>query len=122
MKRSPMPRRAKPMKRTRIRPKGDPKKARDRWLLSYGSNERVAWMKARPCLCCGATPSDCHHIEAAGMGMKARYDKTVPLCRGHHDEYHRVGRRTFAEHYRLDLPKAAARMERLWQEHSEAQA
>jgi hypothetical protein len=48
----------------------------------------------QPCLVCGRTPSDPHHIKFAeqrAMGRKVSDRFTVPLCRLHHRELHRRG-------------------------------
>jgi hypothetical protein len=63
-----------------------PVRERDRNHLRY--------VASRPCLCCGRTPSDAHHIkyaEARAMGRKVSDKFTVPLCRLHHRELHRRG-------------------------------
>jgi hypothetical protein len=47
-----------------------------------------------PCLVCGRTPSDAHHIKFAeqrAMGRKVSDRFTVPVCRLHHRELHRQG-------------------------------
>ena len=50
--------------------------------------------------------SDPHHIPTRGAGG---IDKdTVPLCRAHHDEWHRTGEHTFAAKYDVDLRAVAA--------------
>lgn len=48
----------------------------------------------QPCLVCGRSPSDPHHIKFAeqrAMGRKVSDRFTVPLCRLHHRELHRRG-------------------------------
>jgi hypothetical protein len=49
---------------------------------------------AQPCLVCGRTPSDPHHIKFAeqrAMGRRVSDRFTVPICRLHHRELHRRG-------------------------------
>jgi len=49
---------------------------------------------SQPCLICGRTPSDPHHIkfaERVAMGRKVSDRFTVPICRLHHRELHRRG-------------------------------
>ena len=66
------------------RPK--PRRLRDR--------EHVRFVAKQPCLICGRTPSDPHHLRFAqqqALGRKVSDEFTVPLCRGHHREVHRCG-------------------------------
>jgi len=54
----------------------------------------LRFVAAQPCLVCGRTPSDPHHIKFAGqqaMGRKVSDRFTVPICRLHHRELHRRG-------------------------------
>jgi hypothetical protein len=47
-----------------------------------------------PCLVCGRTPADPHHLRYAqprALGRKVSDEFTVPVCRLHHGELHRVG-------------------------------
>jgi hypothetical protein len=53
----------------------------------------LKFVAAQPCLVCGRTPSDPHHVKFAeqrALGRKvSRF--TVPICRLHHRELHRRG-------------------------------
>jgi hypothetical protein len=54
--------------------------------------EHLKFVRAQPCLICGRTPSDSHHIRFAqqrALGRKVSDEFTVPLCRLHHRELHR---------------------------------
>jgi hypothetical protein len=54
----------------------------------------LKFVAAQPCLVCGRTPSDPHHIKFAeqrAMGRKVSDRFTVPICRLHHRELHRRG-------------------------------
>ena len=65
---------------------GKPVRERDR--------EHLKFVASQPCLVCGRTPSDAHHIkfaEARAMGRKVSDRFTVPICRLHHRELHRRG-------------------------------
>jgi hypothetical protein len=54
----------------------------------------VAW---QPCVVCGRTPSEAHHIRFAqprALGRKVSDEYTVPVCRLHHRELHGYGDET----------------------------
>jgi hypothetical protein len=77
--------------------------------------EHLKFVAAQPCLVCGRTPSDPHHIKFAeqrAMGRKVSDRFTVPICRLHHRELHRRGsERAWWESQGIDpLPVAA----KLW--------
>ena len=64
----------------------EPRRVRDK--------DHVKFVAKQPCLICGRTPSDAHHLRFAqnrALGRKASDEFTVPLCRGHHREVHRSG-------------------------------
>ena len=64
----------------------EPRRVRDR--------DHVRFVAKQPCLICGRTPSDPHHLRFAqrrALGRKVSDEFTVPLCRGHHRELHRCG-------------------------------
>lgn len=51
-------------------------------------------MAMQPCLVCGRTPADPHHLRFAlprAMSRKVSDEFTVPLCRLHHRELHTHG-------------------------------
>jgi len=65
---------------------GKPVRERDR--------DHLRFVAAQPCLVCGRTPSDAHHIKFAeqrAMGRKVSDRFSVPICRLHHRELHRRG-------------------------------
>jgi hypothetical protein len=75
----------------------------------------LRFVASQPCLVCGRSPSDPHHIKFAeqpAMGRKVSDRFTVPLCRLHHRELHRRGNeRAWWQIHTIDpLPVAA----RLW--------
>ena len=90
------------------------------WLRAYGSEERVGWVKAQPCVTDNPSWSRCvgevenAHIETGGTGRKADAAKVVPLCRRHHRCLHEQGRETFETLQDVDLEILAARTERRW--------
>jgi hypothetical protein len=61
---------------------------------------------AQPCLVCGRTPSDAHHLKFAeqrAIGRKVSDKFTVPICRLHHRELHRHGNeRAWWQQYGID--------------------
>jgi hypothetical protein len=81
-----------------------PVRERDRGHLRF--------VASQPCLICGRTPSDPHHIKFAEQGAMARKvsDKfTVPICRLHHRELHRRGNeRVWWQNQGVDPLAAAA--------------
>jgi hypothetical protein len=93
----PKPHKSKPAqpKKRRSQPKGidkstlllaEPRRVRDR--------EHVRYVAKQPCLICGRSPSDPHHLrftQSRALGRKVSDEFTVPLCRGHHREVHRCG-------------------------------
>ena len=95
----------------------------DKSALSFGEPRRVRdkahlrHVAAQPCLLCGASPADAHHIRFAqprAFGAKVSDEFTVPLCRNHHRELHHNGNEiTWWHDMGLDpLPVAA----KLWDE------
>jgi hypothetical protein len=64
----------------------EPRRIRDR--------DHVRYVASQPCLVCGRSPSDAHHLRFAqsrALGRKVSDEFVVPLCRGHHREVHRHG-------------------------------
>jgi hypothetical protein len=64
----------------------EPRRIRDK--------EHLKFVAKQPCLRCGRSPSDPHHLRFAqsrALGRKVSDEFTVPLCRGHHREVHRCG-------------------------------
>ncbi|WP_426614831.1 ERF family protein [Bradyrhizobium sp. McL0616] len=54
----------------------------------------LRFVAQQPCLVCGRTPCDAHHVkfaQASAMGRKVSDKYTVPVCRLHHRELHRRG-------------------------------
>jgi hypothetical protein len=52
------------------------------------------FVSSQPCLVCGRTPADAHHLRFAqprALGRKVSDEFTVPVCRVHHRELHRHG-------------------------------
>jgi hypothetical protein len=56
--------------------------------------EHRRFVSTQPCLVCGRSPADAHHLRFAqprALGRKVSDEFTVPLCRVHHRELHRHG-------------------------------
>ena len=56
-------------------------------------NHRI-FVSTQPCVVCGRTPADPHHLRFAqprALGRKVSDEFTIPLCRLHHNELHRYG-------------------------------
>jgi ERF superfamily len=67
----------------------EPRRHRDKLHLRF--------VALQPCLLCGRTPSDAHHLRFAqprALGRKTSDEFTVPLCRTHHRQNHEVGNET----------------------------
>jgi hypothetical protein len=65
---------------------GEPRRYRDRAHLRFVS--------AQPCVLCGRSPSDAHHLRFAqprALGRRVSDEFTVPLCRSDHRALHRCG-------------------------------
>jgi hypothetical protein len=56
--------------------------------------EHRKFVSRQPCLVCGRTPSDPHHlrfVQPYALGRRVSDEFTVPLCRVHHRDLHREG-------------------------------
>src|SRR5262249_43697876 len=61
----------------------------------YRNKEHLPYVARQACLICGRQPSDPHHLrytQPRALGRKASDEFTVPLCRVHHREVHRVAK------------------------------
>jgi hypothetical protein len=101
-----------------VTPLSKPVRMRDRNHLRFVSTQ--------PCLACGRTPSDAHHLrfaEQRALGRKVSDEFTVPLCRLHHRELHRRGDELgWWQHLKLDPLDAAHRLWRVTHRALEAQS
>jgi hypothetical protein len=83
-----------------------PVRERDRNYLRF--------VASQPCLVCGRSPSDSHHIKFAeqlAIGRKVSDRFSVPLCRLHHRELHRRGNeRAWWQIHAIDPLAVAARL------------
>lgn len=79
----------------------------------WRSPQYRAWIASKSCAVCGKTPAgNAHHAKTGGMGTKCDDKFCVPLCGpfGHHDEIHRIGKKTFEAKYHKDLLALAERL------------
>jgi hypothetical protein len=72
----------------------------DKSMLTFGELRRnrdkthLRFVALQPCLLCGRSPSDPHHLrftQRRAMGRKTSDEFVVPLCRAHHSQNHQVG-------------------------------
>lgn len=86
-------------------------------LRRLRSPQHLAHVRSQPCLICGRSPADAHHvryIQPRAMAKKVSDEFTVPLCRRHHDLLHRdPDERGWWEAYGIDPLAVAAQ---LWAE------
>jgi hypothetical protein len=78
--------------------------------------EHRKFVSTQPCVVCGRSPADAHHLRFAqprALGRKVSDEFTVPVCRVHHRELHRHGdEAAWWQRIKIDpLPIA----HRLWQ-------
>lgn len=48
-------------------------------------------VRTLPCLACNQRPSDAHHVTSRGSGGHDIATNVMPLCRGHHTQWHAQG-------------------------------
>lgn len=64
-----------------------------------------ACLLQKKCIVCGRK-AELHHVDQIGMGNNRNEVEHIgreclPLCRDHHDEYHRIGATAFADKYHV---------------------
>src|SRR5258707_5457643 len=77
---------SKPPRKSAVRALGKTVRVRDK--------EHRKFVSRQPCLVCGRTPSDPHHLtftQPRALGHRVSDEFTVPVCRVHHRELHRQG-------------------------------
>ena len=63
-------------------------------MVRVRDKEHRKFVSRQPCLVCGRTPSDPHHLtfmQSRALGHRVSDEFTVPVCRIHHRELHRLG-------------------------------
>lgn len=114
---SPIPRSSPPTRSGRPKPK---KRKPSEFARTYGSRERVEWVKSRPCIVKGGQcygPIENAHVVSDGsngMGRKAGSRCIAPLCAKHHRILHNTGANDFEIQYGVSLAFAAAQTEQSW--------
>lgn len=71
------------------------------------SEKYLQFVASYSCLVCGQISEPHHAIGKRGTGLKPSDFGCVPLCRAHHDDFHRVGRRPFEDRYDVNLAESA---------------
>lgn len=137
MKRSSLPRRFRPLRKTGLKPKQNWKgvlkrkrRTRKEFARIYGSKARVEFVKSLPCAACGivGASENAHVLGNGGLSRKGAYRGIAPLC-GHwtqitplsiisrlgchlmYDEYRESFNRRFPD---FDPEEAAQATERRW--------
>ena len=75
------------------RPSGRPRRVAAK-AIRLRDKEHCRYLTTQPCVVCGRTPSEAHHLRFAqprALGRKVSDEYTVPVCRLHHRELHRYG-------------------------------
>ena len=119
MKRSPLPRRKKPLSRGQPpKRKGKPKRGgKSRRFASLRNEAFQTWIRGLSCcmkIFC-LYPVQCHHVRTRNAGG-GDVGNCVPLCVRHHQQFHDWGRHTFDARHQIDLKVEAARYGRRWQD------
>src|SRR5258706_3244427 len=84
-------------------------------LRRHRDKTHLKFVASQPCLVCGRSPADAHHLrftQQRAMGRKVSDEFTVPLCRAHHQDNHRFGDEVAWWERRAIDPLATSRM--LW--------
>ncbi len=107
MKRTPLKRGKPPQRKTRVKAKNAKRKGSR--FPHRRDPEYREWIRSLPCTVEASAWAnrcddviECAHVRTRGAGGDDR-GNTVPLCRWHHRQQHRIGIRSFESVYRLDL-------------------
>lgn len=70
------------------------------YVEAWRGRPYLDWVKTLPCVGCGATPSDPHHVTGMyrGAGKRSPDCLAIPLCRPCHDRLHHAPKGWEAEH------------------------
>lgn len=90
------------------------KRRRERFNSAFG--EKVLWLVTLPCALPGCLHRWQHvvaaHVKSRGAGGTSKH--LIPLCRLHHDYQHRIGIKSFAAEFHVDLHALAEKYEDMW--------
>ena len=112
VRRTPLPRATKPMKRTRIKRVNPARKAR-RFEAAYHSPAFIAWVHSLACAVPGCQRTDIHASHVVSRARGGTWQDVAPLCSAHHRA--QEGRtRQFNEEHGIDLEGIAAAVALRW--------
>jgi hypothetical protein len=63
-------------------------------IIRLRDKDHCKFVASQPCIVCGRTPSEAHHIRFAqprALGRKVSDEYTIPVCRVHHRDLHGYG-------------------------------
>jgi hypothetical protein len=113
-------------RKARIRPR-NPKRRKSEFARTYGSRERVRFVKSLACVFCTMLSpfvglamvgkSENAHTVSGGKGRKADYDTITALCRQHHRMYDEYVAPLDQPAVREAIKATCAEVERRWQDH-----
>jgi hypothetical protein len=78
----------------------------------------LLWLREVGCLLCSNTSAG-HHIPLEGnasTALKTDDTRAIPLCHPHHQQYHTMGRETFALCHNIDYEFTIRELNRIWSE------
>lgn len=91
-------------------PKKKPRKTRSARNWKYR-----AWIRTLPSAVSGLRPCEAAHTGSdGGMRMKSSDYSCIPLRAEEHLEFHRIGKKAFAERYGIDCAEIAQRLNAVW--------
>jgi hypothetical protein len=75
------------------------------------------WISSLSCCVCGyPPPSDPHHSESGGKGIKGSDYSCLPMCHTHHTLIHAKGKDTFCKEHDLDLIETTTGLNKIYKE------
>ena len=94
----------------------DPKPKKHKKKKRKKDEAYLDFIRHQPCVICGqkAEPHHSPILKTSGVGMKGSDRETIPLCRYHHIEAHKMGKLTFAEKYNIDYEFEINRLQDLY--------
>jgi len=81
----------------------------------------IEWIRSLSCCVCGYfPPSDPHHSESGGKGIKGSDYSCLPLCHTCHQLIHNKGKDTFCKEHSLDLKETCDSLNEVYNEQKRA--